>query len=237
MFALNGQSLGYGKYAVLNDICLKINAGERVSLLGRSGAGKSTLLQALYAQVAGQAALVPQDAALVHSLSVFHNVYMGRLHAHPTWYNLRNLVWPAASQIEAMAPLVERLGLSAKLKARVGELSGGQRQRVAVARAVHQRQPVLIGDEPVSSVDQRQARDVLDLIQERHHTVLLAMHDVDLALAYSDRIIGLDRGRIVINAPACTLTPAQLAPLYAADVPIGPGVAGRYVRPPLAQVG
>lgn len=223
--------MGYGGNAVLEDISLKINAGERVSLLGRSGAGKSTLLQTLYAQVPSEAALIPQDAALVQSLSVFHNVYMGQLHTRRTWYNLCNLVWPTAREREAMAPLVERLGLSAKLKTRVGELSGGQRQRVAIGRAVHQRRSVLIGDEPVSSVDQHQARELLDLIRKRHHTVLLAMHDVGLALAYSNRIIGLDKGRIVVDAPACTLTPAQLAPLYEDDMPVEAGTASPHVRP------
>ncbi len=213
-FRLKDRTLGYAGKAVLENLSLHIETGQKVSLLGRSGAGKSTLLKALYAQSQNRAALIPQDTALVQTLSVFHNVYMARLHIHPTWYTLRNLIWPARAEIQAMTPLLQRLGLEHKLRTAVGELSGGQRQRVAVGRALYQDREVLLGDEPVSAVDERQARDVLALICERHDTLILAMHDVELALAFSDRIIGLADGRIVLDEAAANLRSADLKFLY-----------------------
>lgn len=214
MFRLDDQTLRYGDTTVLANVSLTIARGERVSLLGRSGAGKSTLLKVLHAQAAAQVALIPQDPALVQTLSVFHNVYMGRLHAHPTWYNLRNLIHPAATQIEAMQPLLERLGLETLRRVPVGTLSGGQRQRTAIARALHQQRPALLGDEPVSAVDPHQARDILEFVRSRHDTLVLAMHDVSLALEFSDRIIGLDAGRITLDAPSRDLDADYLARLY-----------------------
>lgn len=233
MFRLDDQTLRYGDTTVLGNVSLTIARGERVSLLGRSGAGKSTLLKVLHAQAAEQAALIPQDPALAQTLSVFHNVYMGRLHAHPSWYNLRNLIRPASAQIAAMQPLLERLGLESLRRVPVGTLSGGQCQRVAIARALHQQRPALLGDEPVSAVDEHQARDILEYVQSRHETLVLAMHDVALALEFSDRIIGLDAGRITLDAPACELDADYLARLYtggdAAASDVGPRAAASPV--------
>lgn len=213
---LQKPSLGYAGTPVLHDIDLCIKPGEKVSLLGRSGAGKSTLLKAFYAQSETRAALIPQDTALVQTLSVFHNVYMGRLHQHSTWANLRNLIRPAPAQIDAMLPLLKQLRLESTLRTAVGELSGGQRQRVAVARAAHQNRALLLGDEPVSAVDEQQAKEVLTLLCERHHTVVLAMHDVQSALLFSDRIIGLAQGRVALDEAASNLRADDLSFLYQA---------------------
>lgn len=218
MFSLDKQTLRYGAAEVLQDVTLRIEAGERVSLLGKSGSGKSTLLKTLHAQAPDKVALIPQDTALVQTLSVFHNVYMGQLHQRSTWYNLRNLVWPTKAEIDRMVPLLDTLGLSGKRRSAVGELSGGQKQRTAVGRAVHQQRDILFGDEPVSAVDDHQARDVLELISGRHNTVVLAMHDVALALEYSDRIIGLADGKVVLDQPSANLTPADLRFLYQQEV-------------------
>lgn len=217
MFALKQARFSYNGQVALVDISLTIEAGERVSLLGRSGAGKSTLLHALREQQPAGAALIPQNTALVPGLSVFHNVYMGRLNRYSTFYNLRNLVHPSARERERMQPLLTRLGLLDKLHTPCGELSGGQQQRTAVGRALYQGAQVLLGDEPVSAVDGLQARSVLDCINEHYDTIVLAMHDVELALRCSDRIIGLKGGRLVLDAAAQTLTSADLDFLYSHD--------------------
>lgn len=198
----------------MRDVTLQIGAGEKVALVGRSGAGKSTLLRLLYEQHPVDVALVPQELGLVNALSVFHNVYMGRLNRHSALYNLANLLRPFRSEVSAVLPILKRLNLEEKLYEPAGQLSGGQQQRTAVARALHHGGAVLMGDEPVSAVDEHQSRRVLDAIVEGHDTVVLAMHDTELAIAYSDRIIGLDDGRITLDAPSDGMRSGDLDELY-----------------------
>jgi phosphonate transport system ATP-binding protein len=164
--------------------------------------------------LAERVALVPQGSALVKTLSVFHNVYMGRLDRHPTWYNLRTLVWPARRVVGEVAAVLDLVGLRDALFARAGELSGGQQQRASVARALYNGRPVLIGDEPVSALDRVQGAEILSRLTSRHETMIVALHDIFLALGHTDRIVVLDSGRIVLDAPSRTLTAADLIPYY-----------------------
>lgn len=215
MFELRKASVCYEGREVLRDVSVRVEAGERVALVGRSGAGKSTLLKLFYGQRPADTALVPQELGLVRQLSVFHNIYMGTLHRHGTAYNLVNLIRPLQREVTAVRALVERLELGAeKLFVPVAQLSGGQQQRTAVARSIHQDARVLMGDEPVSAVDKRQSRVVLEAINAAYDTVLLAMHDLHLALAYADRIVALKAGRIVLDRPVSGLEVSDLDFLY-----------------------
>jgi phosphonate transport system ATP-binding protein len=211
---LANESAGYGGHAVLHGIDLKIREGEHVAVMGRSGAGKTTLLNLLYQRLADRVALVPQAAALVKTLSVFHNVYMGRLDRRSTWCNLRNLAWPQRRMVAEVKAVLEIVGLADKLFARAGELSGGQQQRTSVARALYNGRPVLIGDEPVSALDRVQSADILARVRTRHQTMIIALHDIALALGHADRIVVLEAGRIVLDAPARDLSAADLVPYY-----------------------
>ena len=214
MLELRSASVHYAGQCVLRDVSLQIRPGEKVALVGRSGAGKSTLLRLLYEQHPSDVALVPQELGLVNTLSVFHNVYMARLNRHNALYNLLNLVRPLAREVAAVRPILQGLDLDEKLFEPAGQLSGGQQQRTAVARALHQGSAVLMADEPVSAVDEHQSRRVLDAIVEAHATVVLAMHDTALAIAYSDRIIGLDGGRITLDASSAGMRSSDLDELY-----------------------
>ncbi len=214
LFRLDGVRAAYNGSEVLKGVSLSIRAGERVALVGKSGAGKSTLLRLLYEHKAKDTALVPQDHGLVRTLSVFHNVHMGRLHRHSTAYNLLNLLKPFNKEVERVRDVLRTLQLEDKLFAAVGELSGGQRQRTAVARALNQQGDVLLGDEPVSAVDNHQSQLVLEAINETYDTVVLAMHDIELALQYTDRIIGLKDGQLAVDCPTAGLTTLDIAPLY-----------------------
>jgi phosphonate transport system ATP-binding protein len=214
LFDLRNAHARYNGAAVLSGITLSIDAGERVALVGRSGAGKATLLRLLYNQRAAESALLPQELGLVRVLSVFHNIYMGRLNRHSVWYNFVNLVRPMAREVETVRVIADRLGLEEKLFAPAGELSGGQQQRTAVGRALNQGSKILIGDEPVSAVDEHQSRVVLESINEGHETVLLAMHDIQLAIAYTDRVIGLRDGAIILDQPTAGMVPSDLDDLY-----------------------
>lgn len=213
---LRNAAAAYDGRPVLSAIDLTVQAGEHVALMGRSGAGKSTLIGLIHAQAPERVALVPQAAALVRPLSVFHNVYMGRLDRRSTLHNLRNLVRPARADVAAVEAVLDRVGLSDKLWARAGELSGGQQQRVSVARALYNGRPILVGDEPVSALDRQQGGRILAELARSHETLILALHDVALALAHTDRIVVLEAGRIVLDAPAAGLDPAQLSPFYEA---------------------
>jgi len=213
-FALRDVTIGYGGRPVLSVSGLTISDGERVAVVGRSGAGKSSLLRYLHGLAPGRVALIPQDGALVRALSVFHNIYMGQLDRHPLWYNLWTLVRPGRAEVAGVRRIAAALGLEDKLFEPVETLSGGQQQRTAVGRALFNGGDIVLGDEPVSAVDPHQARSVLAALAEVHHTVVLAMHDVELALAFSDRIIGLCDGAVVLDLPSAGLTPEALAPLY-----------------------
>lgn len=183
-------------------------------MLGRSGAGKSTLLGVIYRRLALQAALVPQAASLVGTLSVFHNVYMGRLDRHSAWANLAMLVRPRDAVVAEVAAVLAEVGLEDKLHARAGELSGGQQQRASIARALYNGRPVVIGDEPVSALDRSQGALVLCRMAARHETIVLALHDVKLALEFAARIVVLDSGRIALDAPSASLTAGDLMRFY-----------------------
>jgi phosphonate transport system ATP-binding protein len=210
VFELKRACAGYNGRPVLFDIDLTVHANERIAVMGRSGAGKSTLLGLLYAQRPADVALVPQASALVKPLSVFHNVYMGRLDRHSTAYNLRNLVWPAASKVAEVRSVLESVGLDDQIFSAAGALSGGQQQRTSVARALYNGRPILIGDEPVSALDRVQGADVLSLLKSRHQTVVLALHDVHHALEHADRIVVLEYGRKIIDEPSRKLTANDL---------------------------
>jgi phosphonate transport system ATP-binding protein len=210
VFELKGARAGYNGRPVLFDVDLVVRTNERVAVMGRSGAGKSTLLGLLYAQRPDDVALVPQASALVKPLSVFHNVYMGRLDRHSTAYNLRNLVWPATRNVAEVKNVLASVGLEGEIFNAAGALSGGQQQRTSVARALYNGRPILIGDEPVSALDRVQGGNILNLLKGRYETIVLALHDVHHALEHADRIIVLEHGRKIIDEPSSALTANDL---------------------------
>lgn len=199
LFDLKRATASYQSGPVLHGIDLKVHAGECVALMGRSGAGKSTLLGLLYDQRPETIALVPQATALVKPLSVFHNVYMGRLDRHSAAYNLRNLVWPARHELAQVAEVLAMVELAEKIREPAAALSGGQQQRVSVARPLYNGRPILLADEPVSALDRVQGADVMRLLRRRYQTLVVVLHDIALALEHSDRIVALEAGRIVID--------------------------------------
>ncbi|MEH6549918.1 MAG: ATP-binding cassette domain-containing protein [Pseudomonadales bacterium] len=215
LLSFSNHKLAYGSRIVLPNITLRINAGEKVALVGPSGAGKSTLLNALYHQVAEQAALCPQDYGLVGILSVYNNIYMGQLERHSALYNLWNLIRPIPSHRQLVANLAAELGLEGLLDRSVDSLSGGQRQRVALGRAMYRQQATFFGDEPVSSLDPLQGKLILQSVLSRHQTAVVALHNRHLALEVFDRVIGIKDGAIIIDCPVSELEPQQLEGFYA----------------------
>lgn len=218
LVTLAGEQISHGNRPILSGLNLAIKTGERVALLGRSGAGKSTLLNVLYTRLAAAhpvVALVPQDGALVSALSVYHNIYMGRLDQHNALYNLANLIKPRSRDIDQATLCARTVGLDDSLWQSVGTLSGGQRQRAAIARALHRGGPIVLADEPVSAVDVTQGAQILSALTDQFETTILAMHDVDLAVAYSTRLIGLHGGSIAFDGPTADIDRRQILDLYA----------------------
>ena len=214
LFNLCNVNLSYQKLPVLQGVSLQIKTGERIALVGKSGVGKSTLLCALRDQLPTGLAWCPQQSGLVSVLSTFHNIYMGGLHRHGAVYNVINLLKPWPKAVSEVTALAEQLQLEKHLFDPVETLSGGQAQRVAIGRAMYQQQTVFLGDEPFSAIDEYQTEDLFQLISERHQTVVLALHDIELALRTCQRIVGLKDGAIVLDAPSAALTTDDLAELY-----------------------
>lgn len=202
---------------MLAQLNLTINAGETVAIVGASGSGKSSLLNALYAQQREQAALCPQQSMLVASLSVYHNIYIGQLQSHSFIYNLINLIRPFRYHEQLIGELTAVLGLQGQLFRSVDQLSGGQQQRTAVGRALYQNKAIFIGDEPLSSIDPIQGSALLKLIKRRHQTVIIALHDKEMALKDFDRVIALAEGKVVIDCAANLLNSQQIDAIYHQD--------------------
>lgn len=211
---LSGVTASFGGERVLGPLSLTIEPGERLALVGKSGAGKSTLIRMLYRQANNQASLIPQDLGLVHALPVFHNVYMARLDQHPNWYNIVTLMRPFKRERADIEPLLDQLGISEKVWATVSSLSGGQRQRVAIARAIYRGANMLLADEPVSALDGPMAHVVMARLNEAYDTSVIALHDVELALRYCQRIIGIQDGQIALDEASSRLSETDILPLY-----------------------
>lgn len=236
-------SYGDGSHAVraLRGIDLRVDAGERVALVGPSGAGKTTLLRVVAGRVRPSAGRVTvlghdvddldgrggravrrrigtihQDLALTGSLRVIHNVNGGRLGTWSTWRALVSLVVPAGrADAEAALAAVDVGGLA---DARTDELSGGQRQRVAIARLLLQDPDVVLADEPAASLDPELGRLAVSLLAERVATtgraLVMSIHDPALALAHCDRIVALRDGRILFDRAAADVDGEALAEVY-----------------------
>jgi len=199
---------------VIGPLDLTVNPGEHVALVGKSGAGKSTLIKLLYERLAREASLVPQGLGLVNALPVFHNVFMGQLDKYPTWYSTLTLLRPFTQDRERVRTLLDDLGIPEKQWVPAASLSGGQRQRVAIARALYREAPVLLADEPISALDGPMAHLVMKALTSRFSTSIIALHDVDMALAYCNRIIGIQDGRIALDVPSESLEASDIMTLY-----------------------
>lgn len=214
MISIRNVNLHYGKSQVIYDLSLSISEGEKVAIIGPSGAGKSSLLHHLYQLNSSQAALCSQNHGLVDNLSLFHNIYMGALARHNWLYNLANIAKPFKQHLTAIEDLCEYLELDIPLSKKVDQLSGGQRQRVALGRAIYQQQPLFIGDEPFSALDPLMASRLLNSVFKLHETVIMVVHDRELALSAFDRVIALNNGRLVLDSQSQKFDKNTVTQLY-----------------------
>lgn len=216
-------------YSLLG-IRLEIRPGETCALMGHNGSGKTTLLRlcaGLVRPSSGSVTIrtngkeervrgprrdvgyIPQHLGLLRSSSVLHNVLLGCLGRLSSFQTLLG-TFPSDEREHALLQ-IERVGLSHKANERVHRLSGGQRQRVAIARTLMQRPRLLLADEFASNLDPVRQRESLQLVRDGlsddHVATIMALHNVELAKRFADRILFLKQGAIVADMPADDVTP------------------------------
>jgi iron complex transport system ATP-binding protein len=208
MLKIQSLSVDYGARRILHEISLDVQSGEVLALIGPNGAGKSTLIRAVSGvipiangqvrtngdnfaslstlQRARYVATVPQAVASPPAYTVWETVLFGR-----TPY-LGFLGQPSQKDEEIARQSLERVSALPLVDRRVGELSGGEQQRVLLARALCQSTPILLLDEPTAHLDLQYQVNLLELVHELAHkdnlAVLVALHDLNLAAHYADRV-------------------------------------------------
>ena len=160
-----------------------------------------------------------QQFNLVGRLPVIVNVLAGTLHTVPMWRSLIRWFTPGekARGIEAL----RRVGIAECHAQRASTLSGGQQQRAAIARAMVQGAKVVLADEPIASLDPESSRKVMDILAQINRedgcTVVVSLHQVNVAIKYCARTVALNQGKVVFDGPSAGLTPAVLRDLYGAE--------------------
>lgn len=225
-------------FEALKGIDLEIQPGSFAVVLGPSGAGKSTLLRLMNGletpttgsvricgesigranlrRIRSHVGMVFQQFNLVDRLSVMTNVLTGRL-AHRSWLGSVFYLF-RKEDMDIAEEALARVGLTDKAWNRADKLSGGQQQRVGIARALAQQPQVILADEPVASLDPVTSEEIMTLLREICErdgiTVVVNLHQVDLARRFADRIIGMNGGRIVFDGSPDQLTQPVLRTIY-----------------------
>src|SRR5262245_34539514 len=241
MLRIEYLSVNYGSRRILHDVSLSIKSGEVLALIGPNGAGKSTLIRAVSGvipigsgsvhtngddfaslstiQRARYVATVPQAVSLPPAYTVSETVLFGR-----TPY-LGFLGQPSKKDEEIARQSLSRVSALPFSERRVGELSGGEQQRVLLARALCQTTPILLLDEPTAHLDLQYQVNLLELVSELAHkdnlAVLIALHDLNLAAHYADRIALMVAGKIkVLGKAEDVLKPELIAEAYCLPVQV-----------------
>ena len=231
-FVLESVSCGYGGKKVLDGFSAEIRKGALTALIGPNGSGKSTLLKLLGGIVgySGKAELggrelrtmarsefgrtvgfVPQQTKITSPFTVYEVIAMGRLPYCGLFSKLN------ADDDAAVLRAADRAGVSHLLFRRASELSGGEQQRVFVAVALAQEPKVFLLDEPTSALDPNQSVRVFSIMRElasEGRTVVVAAHDINGAIPFSDRFLALRGGELAAQGDASELDEKVLAPLY-----------------------
>ena len=210
----------------LKGVSFKVKRGEFISILGPSGSGKTTLLRSInglehiengevifnnnkitkenLSDVQRKTGMIFQEFNLVNNLSSINNVLTGLLNSSSKFLSMFYL-FTKEQKLEALQSL-ETVGLLEKSYSRVDELSGGQRQRIGIARAIIKKPILLLADEPVASLDPKAALSTMKLLKKINKdfniTILCNLHQTNLAMEFSDRVIGLSDGLIVFDQEA-----------------------------------
>ncbi|WP_027960648.1 MULTISPECIES: amino acid ABC transporter ATP-binding protein [Halomonas] len=219
MIEIAGLNKWYGDFHVLRDIDLTVASGERIVICGPSGSGKSTLIRCInhleehqegrivvngvpmtrdvkrIEQIRRHVGMVFQHFNLFPHLSVLDNCCISQ-----TWVQKK----PRADAQRTAKEILERVQIADQAHKYPGQLSGGQQQRVAIARALCMQPEVMLFDEPTSALDPEMIKEVLDVMVELARegmTMLCVTHEMGFAKTVADRVIFMDQGQIIEQAP------------------------------------
>ena len=242
-FALHEVTVDFQSTRALDNVSLEIASGEHVALIGPSGSGKTTLLRTLNGaqsltngevSVNGLALTgltskdlrnirlsigwIPQSLGLVPNLRVIQNLMLSSSGRSSLWQLLRKLTYPSrVDQLSALEHL-DRVGIGEKLFERTSSLSGGQQQRVAIARTLFQNPTCILADEPVSAADPARAVDLVKLLTElateNGVSLVMSIHNLELARRFFPRLIGLRGGKVVFDSKPEDLSQSQANSLF-----------------------
>ncbi len=230
---------------ILKGLSFSVEPEDFFAIIGPSGAGKSTLIRCInrlvepnsgdvilngqnitkvgrreLRKVRRNMGMIFQEFNLVERMSVMDNVLSGRLGYIGNFRSLLRF-YPRAD-IQSALELLDKVGLSDFVDKRVDELSGGQRQRVGIARALIQQPQILLVDEPTSSLDPKISREVMGMIKQMSEEagvpVLCNIHDVQLALEFSNKVIGLQEGVKMFEGPTEKVDKGTLEEIYAMEI-------------------
>jgi len=244
-----GVTLGYGEHVVVDRLELAVPDGAVTAVIGPNGCGKSTLLRALgrllrprggevlldgkridelpTREVARALGLLPQSPTAPEGITVADLVTRGR-HPHQAWFRQ----WSRGDE-SVVAEAMEWTGLHGLADRPVDALSGGQRQRVWIAMALAQDTDLLLLDEPTTHLDLAHAVEVLDLVDRLHsrgRTVVMVLHDLNLAARYADHLVAMKDGRVLAAGPPReVLTPELLAEIFGLRAVVLPDPVSRGV--------
>lgn len=213
----------YGNREILKELSFSIDKGEFISIIGASGAGKSTLMRCLNAleeinsgsikfygkeitnlkekeknSIKRQMAFVFQDFNIIDNLYVIENVLLSFLARKNTLQVLTNFY--TKEEYERAIYCLEKVGLTKLAYTKAKYLSGGEKQRVAIARALAPNVDLILADEPISSLDEKNAHQIMEIFKrindKKSKTIILNLHNVELAKKFSDKILALKDGKI-----------------------------------------
>jgi len=251
---INNLSFSYNGFPALEGVKLELGPGEVLGIVGPNGSGKSTLLKCMnrilktkqntvlidgkdvgtiaLKELAKMMGYVPQSSRNTFPFTVFDVVLMGR---RPY------IQWSLGDRDkEIVAQILEYLGIGNLAMRYFNELSGGEQQKVIIARALAQQPQILLLDEPTTSLDIRHQLEILcilrSLTQNKHCSVIVAMHDLNLASRFSDRMLILKKGCIfAVGNPESVITEENIEAVYGIKSRVTSSVLGRPQVTPLAS--
>ena len=246
---IKGLTFSYNSHKILDDLSIAVEDSEILSLVGPNGSGKTTLIKCIdrilkprgsillggkeiedmsRQEIARQIGYVPQSSSTPLATTVFDTVLMGR-RPHISWR-------VSDADLEKVAEVLERLHLEDLAMRDFSQLSGGQKQKVLIARALAQEPTVLLLDEPTSNLDMKHQLEVMEiirrLVKEKNISAVMAIHDLNLASRFSDKLVMLKKGQVyAAGEPKALLNEANICKVYGIEAVVMNALGWPYIVP------